>query len=208
MSRIFVSGIGTDVGKTIVSAILTEAMKADYWKPVQTGSEELRDTEVVRALVSNKKSRFLNEAYAFKAPLSPHIASIMEGVNIDLKKIIIPDSNTLIIEGAGGLMVPINETYTYLDLIKKLEVPLVFVIRHYLGSINHSLLSLRLIKDSGIKLKGIVFNGDDRWDNERIILKMTGVPVIGKIKEEKTWSPNLIKKYADKFKENLLEWQI
>ena len=208
MSKVFVSGIGTDVGKTIVSAILTEALKADYWKPVQTGSDDIRDTEVVRALVSNNRSRFIPETYSFKAPLSPHIASVKENEEIELSKIKMPLSESIVVEGAGGLLVPINQNETYIDLIKTMDIPLVLVIRHYLGSINHSLLSLEAIKRHKIKFKGIVFNGQDNWDNENIILKMSGAPVIGKVNEEKTWSPRVIKNYANKFKENLLEWKI
>ena len=208
MAKYFVSGIGTDVGKTIVSAILVEAMKADYWKPVQTGSEEIMDREVVQALVSNDQTVFYPETYAFKAPLSPHIASVMENSTISINRIKMPNSSNLIVEGAGGLMVPINQSKTYIDLIKSLNIPLVLVVRHYLGSINHSLLSLKAIQDYKLPLKGIVFNGDDKWDNERIILKMSKAPVIGRIKNERSWTPNRIKKYADTFKSELLEWKI
>ncbi len=208
MAKYFVSGIGTDVGKTIVSAILTEALKADYWKPVQTGSEEIVDREVVQALVSNKQTVFHPETYSFKAALSPHIASVMENSTIALNRLKMPNCSNLIVEGAGGLMVPINQSKTYIDLIKTLNIPLVLVIRHYLGSINHSLLSLKAIQDYELPFKGIVFNGNDEWDNERIILKMTKAPVIGRIKTEKNWTPNRIKKYADIFKSELLEWKI
>src|SRR6202012_1239001 len=139
MRKIFVTGIGTDVGKTVVSAILTQALKADYWKPIQTGTEFDNDTERVKKLVSNTSSVFHSEAYRLKASLSPHAAAKAENTKIDLAEINIPETtHTLIIEGAGGLLVPLNEKYFVIDLIKKMNAETILVVQNYLGSINHT----------------------------------------------------------------------
>src|ERR1700722_12595373 len=122
MKNIFVTGIGTDVGKTIVSTVITEALQADYWKPVQAGFADGTDTEFVRSLVSNKKSVIYPEAYRLKMPASPHTAAAAEGITIHIKDIKLPvTSNTLVIEGAGGLMVPLNEKELVIDLIEHLQ---------------------------------------------------------------------------------------
>ena len=152
MRKIFVTGIGTDVGKTIASAIITEALQADYWKPIQAGLYPLTDKEKVKSLISNKTSVFHPESYLLKEPMSPHAAAEMEGVTIDLNTIIVPATkNTLIIEGAGGIMVPINNHSFVLDLIEKLNAEVVLVVQNYLGCINHSLLTINALKQKGIK---------------------------------------------------------
>ncbi|HET6225481.1 MAG TPA: dethiobiotin synthase, partial [Bacteroidia bacterium] len=143
MKTIFVTGIGTDVGKTIVSAVLVEALKADYWKPVQTGSFFSRDTTEVKRIVSNTKSQFFPESYLLKQPMSPHAAAELEGLEIQIDQIKLPATNNhLIIEGAGGLMVPLNRKYFMIDLIEKFNAEVILVVKNYLGSINHTLLSV------------------------------------------------------------------
>ena len=137
----FITGIGTEVGKTIVSAVVTEALWADYFKPIQAGDLEYSDTDKVKALISNSKSKFFNNAYALKTPMSPHAAAEIDEVTIDLKSISRPKTqNHLVIEGAGGLMVPLNNKDCIIDLIEKTD-KIILVSRHYLGSINHTLLS-------------------------------------------------------------------
>lgn len=167
---LFVTGIGTGIGKTIVSAILTESLKADYWKPVQSGDLDNSDTLKVKSLVSNTVSKFYPEAYRLTQPYSPHKSAALDGIVIDPEKIIMPETNNqLLIEGAGGLMVPLNDNYLMIDLIKQLNAEVVLVIKHYLGSINHSLLSLEALYSRNIPVKAIIFNGDSDVDSEQLI---------------------------------------
>jgi len=167
---IFITGIGTGVGKTIVAAILTEALRADYWKPVQSGDLDNSDTMKVQSLVSNNKTVFHPEAYRLTQPFSPHKSAELDGVEIDLDYFMLPETNnTLIIEGAGGLMVPLNNKDLMIDLIKKLNAEVVLVIQHYLGSINHSLLSLAILYSRNIPVRTIIFNGDSDIYSEDII---------------------------------------
>jgi dethiobiotin synthetase len=167
---LFVTGIGTDVGKTIVSAILVEKLQADYWKPIQSGDLENSDTMKVQALISNQVSKFHPEAYRLTQPFSPHKSAALDGITIDMDHIIMPQTdNQLIIEGAGGLMVPLNDTHFIVDLIQKFDAEVVLVIKHYLGSINHTLLSLELLKQRNIKVKALIFNGDRDEYSENII---------------------------------------
>ena len=202
MNTYFVTGIGTDVGKTMVSAILVEALEADYWKPIQAGELEYCDTKKLQNLVSNSKSKFHSNSYALKTPMSPHAAAEIDGVTIVLKNIAIPKTkNHLIIEGAGGLLVPINDSETILDLIKP-NYKVIVVSRHYLGSINHTLLTVNLLKEKGLDVS-IVFSGKEHKSTESIIKKMTNIPVIGRIDEEPYFDKNVIKEYAELFKQNL-----
>ena len=202
MNTYFITGIGTDVGKTVASAIITEALEADYWKPIQAGELEHCDTKKVEQLISNKLSKFHKNSYALKTPMSPHAAADMEGVSIELKHIKPPKTkNNLVIEGAGGLLVPINENNTILDLIKP-NYKVIVVSRHYLGSINHSLLTLTLLKDKGFDVS-VIFNGNEHKTTEDIIKKMTNVNVIGRIEEEPYFDKNVVKAYAEEFRDNL-----
>lgn len=202
MKTYFVTGISTDVGKTIASAIIVEALQADYWKPVQAGELDNCDTKKVEKLVSNKKSKFHPNSYALKTPMSPHAAADIDEVAITLKGIIEPKTkNHLIIEGAGGLLVPINNKQTVLDIIKP-EYHVIVVSRHYLGSINHTLLTVNLLKEKGFQVS-IVFSGEAHKTTEDIIKKMTKVPIIGRICEEPYFDKNVILEYADMFKDKL-----
>ncbi|MEX1188507.1 MAG: dethiobiotin synthase [Bacteroidia bacterium] len=203
MSRlkpIFVTGIGTGVGKTVASAILCEALKADYWKPIQAGDLDNSDTIHVKSLVSNKDSHFFAEAFQLPYPLSPHASARMAGIEIQKEEIGIPESeNRLIIEGAGGLMVPFNFDTLYIDLIKSWDVEVVLVSRHYLGSINHTLLSAESLLTRNIPVKGIIFNGKENQDTEEVILKMTGLNMLGRIDEVKKVSKAFVKSQAENF---------
>ena len=198
----FITGISTEVGKTVASAIITEALEAAYWKPVQAGELDNCDTKKVERLVSNSKSKFYPNAYALKTPMSPHGAADIDGVKIDVKKIKPPKTkNHLVIEGAGGLLVPLNDNDTILDLIKS-EYKVIVVSRHYLGSINHTLLMVNLLKEKGFDVS-ILFNGNKHKTTEDIIKKMTQAPVIGRIEEEPYFDKSVVKEYAELFKENL-----
>ena len=203
MKTYFITGISTEVGKTVASAILTEALQADYWKPIQSGELDNCDTTKVKALVSNKNTKFYPNAYALKTPMSPHAAASIDQVSIELSKIKAPKTNrNLVIEGAGGLLVPLNNTNTILDIIKP-NYKVIVVSRHYLGSINHTLLTVNLLKAKGFEVS-IIFSGNEHKTTESIIKTMTQVPVIGRIDEEPYFDKNVIKEYAEKFRSFLL----
>jgi len=202
MKKYFITGISTDVGKTIVSAIFVEALQADYWKPVQAGELENCDTMKVKKLISNTKSKFHSNSYALQTSMSPHAAANIDGIKINIKKIVAPKTkNHLVIEGAGGLLVPLNNKHTVLDIIK-LDYKVIVVSRHYLGSINHTLLTVSLLKQKGFDVS-IIFSGDKHITTETIIKRMTKVPIIGRIDEEPYFDKNVVKEYADLFRNNL-----
>lgn len=189
MQPIFITGIGTDVGKTLIAAILTEALEADYWKPVQAGYENGTDSDWVKAMLSNSVSRIHPETYKLRLPASPHIAAREEGMKIDLDKIAgqweeirtaASPNDFLIIEGAGGLLVPLNENEFVLDLIKKLHARLIIVSRNYLGSINHSLLTAGICKSDKLDIAGWIFN-DQYLHYEDEIVQWTGIPSLASV---------------------------
>jgi dethiobiotin synthetase len=202
MKRIFVTGISTEVGKTMASAIIVEALEADYWKPIQAGDMEQSDSHKIAELISNKKTVIHKNSYALKTPMSPHAAADIDGISILSEHIKEPQTaNHLVIEGAGGLLVPINEHETVLDLIRP-NYKVVIVSRHYLGSINHSLLTIGWLKDRRFDVS-ILFSGDEHPTTEEIILSKTGIPSIGRINEEQNFDAAVIRKYAKQFKERL-----
>lgn len=199
MKQIFVTGISTEVGKTIASAIIVEALEADYWKPIQAGELEYSDSHKIGELISNTKTVIHKNSYALKTPMSPHAAADIDGISIDLKKIAPPKvDNHLVIEGAGGLLVPLNDTETIVDIITP-NYKVIVVSRHYLGSINHTLLTVNLLLDKGLDVS-IIFSGNEHSTTESIISKMTKVPIIGRIEEEDIFDKETIKKYAGQFK--------
>ncbi|MCK5441917.1 MAG: dethiobiotin synthase [Maribacter sp.] len=199
MKRIFVTGISTEVGKTIASAIIMEALAADYWKPVQAGELNNTDSHKVARLISNNKSKIHPCTYELNSPMSPHAAAKIDGLTIDLNTVFEPEtSNHLIIEGAGGLLVPLNDTDTILDLILP-NYKVVVVSRHYLGSINHTLLTINWLQLKGYDVS-ILFSGNEHPTTESIILKKTEAKCIGRINEEKTFDQEMIRKYADLFR--------
>ncbi|OCB75355.1 dethiobiotin synthase [Flavobacterium crassostreae] len=203
--KLFVTGISTDVGKTIASSILTQALEADYWKPVQAGDLENSDSHKVRNYVSNTKTVIHPNSYQLNTPASPHLAAQIDNITIDLAKIVAPTTtNHLVIEGAGGLFVPLNSQDTIVDLIQP-DYKVIVVSRHYLGSINHTLLTIEALQTRNIKVAGIIFSGAQNQATESIILSKTAVPFIGRIEQEPYFDSNVIQEYADQFRENLLE---
>ncbi|MDO1512602.1 dethiobiotin synthase [Maribacter confluentis] len=198
MQKIFVTGISTEVGKTIASAIFTEALTADYWKPVQAGDLDNTDVDKVKRLISNDKSKFHPCSYELKAAMSPHAAAELEGIRIDRFHINEPETdNNLIIEGSGGILVPLNDEDTMFDIIMP-DYKVVVVSRNYLGSINHSLLTINWLLHKGYDVS-VLFSGEANPQTENIILHKTGVSLIGRIDEEKEFTKEVIKKYANKF---------
>ena len=200
MRKLFVAGIGTDVGKTVISAVLVEALKADYFKPIQCGSLDDSDTMWVRKLVENTQSTIHEEAYRLKGFMSPHVAAKEDGVKLEVNSIELPDTqNTIIIEGAGGLMVPLNDQEMIVDLISHFDAETVLVSQNYLGSINHTILSVELLKTRGIKIAGLIFNGDTVPATEEVILDYTGVPCLGRIEQIEMLNKEVISQLAVKF---------
>ena len=205
--KLFITGISTDVGKTIASAIIVEALQADYWKPIQAGDLEQSDTHKVQSLVSNTQSHFHSNSYALQTPASPHLAAAIDGITIAMNEIQEPKTNNhLVVEGAGGILVPLNETQSVVDLIQP-DYKVIVVSRHYLGSINHTLLTIEALQNRKIQVAGIIFSGDENKSSESIILSRTAVPLIGRIAQEPYFDTNVISEYAELFRENLLKIQ-
>lgn len=179
---LFITGIGTGIGKTIVSAILVEKLGADYWKPIQAGDLDNSDTIKAKQLVSNPNSVFHPESYRLSQPYSPHKAAALDEITIHQSKIILPQTNRqLIIEGAGGLMVPLNDNFLMIDLIRQLQAEVILISENYLGSINHTLLSIEVLKRRNIPIRGIIFNGEPNASTEDYILGYTQITLLGKI---------------------------
>ncbi len=200
MRRIFVTGIGTGVGKTVVSAILAEALDADYWKPIQAGDLDNSDTENVRRLVSNSKSFLHPELYRLTQPMSPHAAAAVDGITIELdaisKSIPFTLGRDLIIEGAGGIMSPVNDSALMIDMIAALGAEAIIVSRNYLGSINHTLLTVEALKRRGLPINGIIFNGGPVQSSTDFITRFSGIRPIGFIYEERIIDRQMVARYA------------
>ena len=202
--KLFITGIGTDVGKTIVSAIVTEALEADYWKPIQAGDLENSDSHKIKSFLSNKKTVIHPNSYALNTPASPHLAAEIDGITIDLNQITEPETaNHLVVEGAGGVFVPLNSKDCVIDLVQP-DYKVIVVSRHYLGSINHTLLTIEALQNRKITIAGIIFSGDENKATEEIIQTKSGLNCIGRIEQEPYFDQNVIKEYADRFRENLL----
>jgi dethiobiotin synthetase len=219
--KLFITGISTDVGKTIASAIIVEALEADYWKPIQAGDLDNSDSHKIKTLISchtesvipsavegrGVKTIIHENSYKLNTPASPHLAAELDGITIDLKHIKEPQTtNHLVIEGAGGVFVPLNNNDCVIDLIQK-DYKVIVVSRHYLGSINHTLLTIEALKNRKINIAGIIFSGDENKSTEAIILNKTGLKCIGRIEQEPYFDKNVIKEYANLFRENLLQLQ-
>jgi dethiobiotin synthetase len=178
----FITGIGTGIGKTIISAILTEKLQADYWKPIQSGDLDTSDSLLVKNLVSNPKTVIHPERYRLGQPLSPHLSAHLDGIDIKTSDFDKPATkNHLIIEGAGGVMVPLNDEELILDLIKRLNTKVIVVSQNYLGSINHTLLTLQILQTNQIQVEGIIFNGTPNTESEAYILNYSGISLLGKV---------------------------
>lgn len=206
MKRIFVTGIGTGVGKTLVSAIITEYLQADYWKPIQSGDLDNTDTMTVRRLISNSESVLHEERFRLTQPLSPHASAEIDGIEMKLEDFTAPESakQYLVIEGAGGLMVPINNTTTIADLIKFLDASVILVSKNYLGSINHTLLTIQELQRREIPITGLVFNGECLPQTENLIINYSHVPVIFRLDNEATINKQTVQRYAARIGETKL----
>lgn len=196
----FVTAIGTDSGKTLISAILCKALNADYWKPVQAGFP--RDADTIKGLIPDCPIH--PESYLLNTPASPHAAAKIDGIEISLEKILLPKTNnSLIIEGAGGCLVPLNDKDFVIDIAQKFNAPIILVANLYLGSINHTLLTVELLKQRKLSVAGIIFNGKSNPESERIILKHSGYKTIWHVKEEPEINSETIANYAEKIKQKI-----
>lgn len=175
--KYFITAIDTDVGKTIISAIVVKALGAAYWKPIQCGDLVFSDTMKVESLVENVST--FSEAYALEFPLSPHESARLSDVKVNMEKFSLPKERPIVVEGAGGLMVPLNDQGDLvIDIAKKIDAQIIVVIKNYLGSINHSLLTIDYLKRNNYNIKGLVINGESTPSSERIIEKISGCKIL------------------------------
>ncbi len=182
--RYFVAGTDTEVGKTVLSALLCAALDAMYWKPIQTGTLEGTDRQAVMRLTGVGEDRILREVYSFVPPVSPHLAARWAGVQINLDQVRIPpgiERESLIIEGPGGVLEPLNDQQFVLDLMARLKLPAILAARSSLGTINHTLLSLAALHSADVPVKGVVLIGDSNKDNRETLERYGRAPVIGEI---------------------------
>ncbi|MBU0486797.1 MAG: dethiobiotin synthase [Bacteroidetes bacterium] len=196
---LFITGIGTGVGKTVVSAIICQASGAAYWKPVQTGDQHNSDTIEVSRLITNPEVQFIPERFRLKQPLSPHAAAEMEGIAINPDDFRLPEVRPLLIEGAGGVMVPLNnQGFLMSDMMKRWNVKVIIVSDTYLGSINHTLLTIEYLKQKHIEISGVIFNNAGNIQSENVILNFSGIPCLLRIYKEQVLTPGIIAQYAGK----------
>lgn len=199
----FVTAIGTDSGKTIASTILCEALKADYWKPVQAGTP--KDSDTVKSLISNDRTVIHPEKYALKTPASPHAAAKIDNVQINVSDFQLPSTrNSIVVEGAGGCLVPLNDHEFVIDLASHLKTEIILVANLYLGSINHTLLTLEALRNRKLSVAGIIFNGESNPESQRIILQYAKAPELLHLKTEDNITKQLIGSYASVLRET---WQ-
>lgn len=199
MHKYFVTGIGTDIGKTIVSAVLCEKLQAAYYKPIQSGNLDKPESEIVNSLVANLT--VFPSTCLLSLPMSPHAAAKHDGVSIQVSDFSLPDfQGNLVVEGAGGILVPLNQRETILDLMKAFDLPVILVVSHYLGSINHTLLSIAVLKLNNIKVHGVIFNGHENLESESIILEHSGVRCLGHIPFIEQLNAEAIHQVAEKIR--------
>lgn len=197
----FVAGIDTDVGKTFVSAMLTLGLGARYWKPVQAGTVEITDKNWVKKCTNLPDSHFIDEAYLLETPRSPHFAAELDGVVIEEENLCFPEvDGDLIIEGAGGLMVPLSSDLLYLDLLKKWDVKVVLVVKLYLGCINHTLLSISTLESVGAEIHAVIFNGEGFEEAKDFITdycQKKNIAIAGYIDFQEKISPSVLQACFD-----------
>ena len=196
--RFAIAGIGTGVGKTLVAALFVERLGAAYWKPIQAGGLVHTDTDEVRRLVTHSRARFLPEAYSLKAAMAPHAAAAQEGVTLRKEDLSLPEvEGPMVVEPAGGVLVPVADGLLNIDLLKYWNLPVVVVSSYYLGSINHTLLTIEALKSRDLPLAGLVFNGERNDHSRGVILRETGMKCILDLPNLRPpVSPGHVKAYA------------
>lgn len=204
---IAIAGIHTDIGKTVTSAVIAEALGADYWKPVQAGNLDESDSIRVRSLVSNHDSHIHEEAVKLTQPLSPHAAAAIDGKEIDHTTFSLPKTNnTLLVETAGGLLSPISASGTVADFLQHYQLPAILVTKHYLGSINHTLLCIEVMKTRNIPILGLIVSGDANEQSEQFITDYTEVPIIARIPFMHQMNEQTISESAQRIRPSLLQY--
>lgn len=202
--KLAIAGIHTGIGKTICSAIIAEALGADYWKPVQAGLEE-PDSALLRTLLTNGEQRVHPEVVRLQQPISPHAAAAIDGIEIDYTKFTCPETvHPLIVETAGGILSPISATKTMADFIKDMNMPALLVSQNYLGSINHTLASVEVMKARGINLLGIIVNGHTNKASEEFIVEYSGTPIIARVPHFEEFNVRSISESAERIKDSIL----
>jgi len=205
-NTIAVAGIHTNIGKTIASAVLAEALQADYWKPVQAGDLDKSDAMTVRGLLSNSRSHIHKEALLLSQPMSPHAAAAIDGIDVDHTKFHLPvTDNTLLMETAGGVLSPLSNKLTMADLIAYYNLPAILITQNYLGSINHTLLTIEVLRNRNIPLLGVIVNGDSNDATESYIEQYGKAPIIGRIPQFDILNKEAVKECADNIKVSLAQ---
>ncbi|MGN6568500.1 MAG: dethiobiotin synthase [Flavipsychrobacter sp.] len=203
---IAIAGIHTNIGKTITAAVLTEALQADYWKPVQAGDLDKSDSMTVQQLISNKRSHIHQEALRLSQPMSPHAAAAIDGIEVDHTKFHLPvTDNTLFMETAGGVLSPLSNTMTMADLIQYYQLPAILVTQNYLGSINHTLLTIEVLRNRNISLLGVVVNGESNASSESYIEEYGKVPIIARIPRFDILDSEAVQECAENIKISLAQ---
>lgn len=203
--RFFVTGTDTSVGKTIISAILMVGLKASYWKPIQSGLSEITDTNWIRGVSGLSDVHFLPENYKFSKPISPHASAQSDGIQIALESFNLPagdqddQSSRLIVEGAGGVMVPLNERHLMVDLMKRLDLPVILVARSTLGTINHTLLSLEQLRQKNLEVIGVVMNGPKNEINKSAIETYGKTTVLAEVEMLSDVNSKTLQKAYDRY---------
>ena len=190
----FVTGTDTGVGKTVISALLAAGLEAYYWKPVQSGSDQGLDSQQVALWAGLDRVKIIPEAYTLRQPLSPHLAAARDGVFIDPQRLHIPDAQgTIIIEGAGGIMVPLSNDLLILDWVRLLAVPVLIVAPNRLGVINHTLLTISALGHCGMEVLGVILNGEPNMDHVQAIERFGKTPVLAQVQTMPQITPRLLK---------------
>lgn len=207
MKQFFITGTDTGVGKTLVSTVLLHALQGQYWKPIQSGiEEEIADMTWVQQFSGLSDAHFFSSTYALKAPLSPDQAAKLENITIDLSRCVLPNtSEQLIVEGAGGVFVPLNENECLLDLMKKFQLPIIIVCRGTLGTINHSLLTIQTLRHFGLPIHGIIFNGKLNKDSQAAIEKWGKVRTLFCVPHFENLTPVILQKWVMENKKQIQE---
>jgi dethiobiotin synthetase len=195
---IIISGIHTGIGKTVCSAVICQALGYDYWKPVQAGELDKSDSVFIRQNVSNKNCIIHPERYALSLPASPHYAAAIDGVEIKPEDFSLPKTeNQLVVETAGGVMSPLANSFLIIDLMKQLDLPAIVVSNNYLGSINHTLLTVAAMQQRNITIKGLVFSGNEFASTREFILQYTKLPLLFSIPQFEKITPQVIADFAN-----------
>lgn len=205
--KILVTGNGTDVGKTVVSGVLTTLFRGDYWKPIQCGDKETSDSMIMRQWLDPCSHAVHPPAYSFQAPVSPHHAARLENIEIEMTRLSPPHTlRPLIIESAGGILVPLTANQVALDLFETWNCQWVVVSHHYLGSINHTLLTIEALRRRALPILGLIFNGAPNPDSEAAILALSGLPMLGRLFPEPYINDQTFKKYGQLWRQNFSKW--